>query len=1261
MSPKFIKIVSWNVNGISNKVKRYKIITHLKSLCCDIAMLQETHLNETESLKLKQKWVGQVFFAPGNGASKGTSILISKKLKFNVSDMTADKDGRYVIISGLLEHQKVTLVSIYAPNRGQVKFIANLAVILAQYKDSPILMGGDFNLVHDAMLDRSKCPLPADRVLSASFTELQKTLGVSDVWRCVNPLSREYTFYSKVHNSYSRIDYLLISNSIIQNTINSEIHSLLISDHAPTSITISLDLHLNKTKQWKFDNMYLRDDKFVSMLRDKIALFFETNINSVSSIQTVWEAFKATCRGWCISYGAAKFKEKAQKKKNLELELKRLEMQHMSSPNNITLKNAVLYARAELQSIIHEETSFALYKLKKKYFESGDKAGKMLAFKLKQTENNSSIPTILGPDGIIISDTKQINSAFQAFYSDLYKSECPYNLQVMNDFFKNVPLPQINEQQKNVLDAELQECEVQTAIKALAIGRAPGQDGYTIEFYRTFVDVLSPILTKLYKDIIETQTMPATMNNAVISVVLKQGRDHQQMGNYRPLSLLNNDYKIFAKALAGRLAEVIPSLIHLDQVGFIAGRNASQNMRRLFHVFSEAATFNNPAVAISLDAEKAFDRIEWSYLFNVLGKYGFGKTCLQWIKALYNNPTATVKTNGLISQPFTLSRSTRQGCPVSPSIFLLAIEPLACAIRANQNINGITVCQHMFKINLFADDILLTLTKPEQSIVHLLKLINDFGSFSGYKINWSKSETIPLNKHSHPAILATTPLVWKQQGMKYLGTVIKSPIGNIFEMNGPKLLQTIKDDLRRWTNLPLSLWGRAEVLKMNVLPRLIFLFSSIPMKYPQSWFSDINKQFSLFLWKEKRPRISLRKLSIPRKMGGLGVPDIYTYYLALNAQYPLSWAYKRHTEIGSWSWLEHKIVLNACRNTSLASFWYKPKYDKRIQNPLISFSCEIAKVIHKRLKINGSSLPSCPVWNNPLFTAGGQPLVNDKWKSKNIQSLGQLLHEGEMVPFQQLKTLFNLNNSDSFLYIQLKSIFSTLRLTDTHEYLDSQLQTAINGHKTVSKLYKLLNYDFFELCTSIMKQWEKDVDIQITKEEWKTILSQSNYISKCVRYKLIQLKILFRSYITPQKMHKMNCNLSDLCWHGCGMTGTFIHQLWQCPEVKTFWIKVKDLLCQIFNMNLQLCPTIAILGKNVEGVKSKTTQKLIALAFLTVKRMLLINWKVRKPNCFLLDKWVGEYLELVSMEQAASALDLSKEQSNIFDLVWSALKQTDIN
>lgn len=176
---------------------------------------------------------------------------------------------------------------------------------------------------------------------------------------------------------------------------------------------------------------------------------------------------------------------------------------------------------------------------------------------------------------------------------------------------------------------------------------------------------------------------------------------------------------------------------------------------------SEAASLQYPAVAVSLDAEKAFGRIQWSYLFHILPKFGFGPICIQWIKALYHNPVACVKTNGVISLPFQLFRSTREGCPASPVIFTFTLEHHACAVRANQNTTGITPFNHEFKANLCADDVLLTLSSSDHLVPHLHKLISDFGLFSGYKINWSTSEAISLNCLTCPEHLTSTLIVWK--------------------------------------------------------------------------------------------------------------------------------------------------------------------------------------------------------------------------------------------------------------------------------------------------------------------------------------------------------------------------------------------------------------------------------------------------------------------------------------------------------------------
>ncbi len=139
--------------------------------------------------------------------------------------------------------------------------------------------------------------------------------------------------------------------------------------------------------------------------------------------------------------------------------------------------------------------------------------------------------------------------------------------------------------------------------------------------------------------------------------MLKKDKDPLDCASYRPISLLNCDVKILAKVLASRLEDVLPTVISPDQTGFIKNRQSFFNIRRLLNVvyFQHQSV---PECVVSLDAEKAFDRVEWEYLFLVLEKFGFGPAFLSWIKLLYSAPSAVVLTNGLSSQPFNLHRGT---------------------------------------------------------------------------------------------------------------------------------------------------------------------------------------------------------------------------------------------------------------------------------------------------------------------------------------------------------------------------------------------------------------------------------------------------------------------------------------------------------------------------------------------------------------------------------------------------------------------------
>lgn len=129
-----------------------------------------------------------------------------------------------------------------------------------------------------------------------------------------------------------------------------------------------------------------------------------------------------------------------------------------------------------------------------------------------------------------------------------------------------------------------------------------------------------------------------------------------------------------------------------------------------------------PEVVISLDVEKAFDRVEWGYLFAVLKKFGFGDKFVSWIRLLYAAPQASVHTNDTRSNYFTLTQGTRQGCPLSPLLFSLAIEPLSIPL-----FKGVIRCDKEFKLSLFADDLLLCVSNPIESNSFIQSILVNFG------------------------------------------------------------------------------------------------------------------------------------------------------------------------------------------------------------------------------------------------------------------------------------------------------------------------------------------------------------------------------------------------------------------------------------------------------------------------------------------------------------------------------------------------------
>ena len=405
-------------------------------------------------------------------------------------------------------------------------------------------------------------------------------------------------------------------------------------------------------------------------------------------------------------------------------------------------------------------------------------------------------------------------------------------------------------------------------------GKSPGLDGFPVEYYKKHIYILAPVLTAVYSESLSQGQLPNTFNEALISLILKKHKDPLDPGSFRPVSLINVDCKVLTKVLAMRLENILPDIIHEDQVGFVKGRSSSDNLRRLLHLMWKSRQENTPVAAFFLDAEKAFNRVEWGFLIHVLEAFGFGSGFVNWVKLIYTAPRASVLTNGQTSPFFQLSQGAKQGDPLSPLLCILFLEPLANAIRAEAGITGVKAGGKENKLFLYADDILWLSVDPDSSAPILLDTIEKFSYISGYKINWHKSEVMLVSRGCHPAAVSALRFKWISSGMKHLGIRLTADMSNIMHLNMTPLPQKIRNDLDRWKLLNLTLMGKIKTIKKVVAPKFNYISVMVPVTIPAGIFKQYNQIIRDYLWNGKKPRITMQKLYGSRGKGGLALPNV---------------------------------------------------------------------------------------------------------------------------------------------------------------------------------------------------------------------------------------------------------------------------------------------------------------------------------------------------------------------------------------------------
>ena len=272
--------------------------------------------------------------------------------------------------------------------------------------------------------------------------------------------------------------------------------------------------------------------------------------------------------------------------------------------------------------------------------------------------------------------------AIQTFYKNLYSSTDRESYEhILHDVLDRSKIPQLSDRQRVNMDMQLSEEEVYRAIYSMKNNKSPGSDGLTSEFYKFFWENIKDLLVNSSSYSFGCGILSKEQIKGIIRLIPKKASDKHKLSNWRPITRLNTDYKILTKTLANRLKKYLSDIIYPDQTGFVKGRYIGTNIRFAEGIILYTTQDEEPSWLLALDFKKAFASVTWECIIETLELFGFGDNFLTWIKAIYNETEACVTNNGYNTSWFYPTRGTRQGCCLSPFLFVIVAEVLAIIVR----------------------------------------------------------------------------------------------------------------------------------------------------------------------------------------------------------------------------------------------------------------------------------------------------------------------------------------------------------------------------------------------------------------------------------------------------------------------------------------------------------------------------------------------------------------------------------------------------
>ena len=962
--------MSLNVRGIRDITKRKAFFLFCKRSDADLVLLQETHSSDADVKFWNAQWGSKMHFSHGTNNSAGV-LIASHRFKGDVLEMVPSSDGRWVALTIKLDNAIFIVCNVYgfnshASNSILFRDLSNkLKNMKDKYKDAYIILSGDLNECPNDLEDRFPPRVTHSPQGNNLISSLCSDLSLSDAWRFFNPNLKDFTWSNRSLTLKSRIDLFLISSSCLQFVKEIKHIYAPLTDHKQIILKLGTNQDSNAMRgYWKFNNSLLADESFNNSVKQLVKDVFHDNSNK--DYGKVWEYFKFQVRLIAIK----RSKELKKERNTLEADLMNnlsllLSKETTSSDDEIELRALQI----QLDNIYLDIAKGAFIRSRAKWLEEGERNTSYFFALEKRNAKRKSL-TALNIDGKVCQDPKVISNFVTNFYGKLYESNFNQNkCSIFIDKIKQY-IPPISDDLRVRCDSELLSSEIQKALFSMQKGKSPGVDGLSVSFYVHFWDFIRIPLLNMYNECISNSELTTTMKQGVISLIPKPDKDSLFIDNWRPITLLNIDYKILASVYANRLKTGLDAIIGETQTGFMKNRHISGNIRLVLDLIDYADNINSDAFILFLDFYKAFDTIEHKFLIETIKTFGFGSNFSNVVSMFYKdiNSSAIIKYN--TSQRFQINRGVRQGCNFSPFLFILVTELLAINILKNVSFEGINIFGRELKMSQLADDTTIFL-KDQNQLGPALDLVDQFSDASGLKLNRAKCELLPLH-NCVDKVINNIPV---KDTVKYLGIYVTRDMTTRQDLNFSNRLQKTKMIFNCWLQRDLSILGRVLLSKAEGLSR--FVYPSLSLWVKDSTAKNVSKAFIDFIWKNRSHRLKKDVISNSRAEGGLETLD----FLDTINTFKITWLKKCILNPESIYFFIPNFIFNKLGGLD---FLLRCNFiPDRLPVKLSNFHQQ-ALMAWKMSFVHNFSPHKCLLWNNGQICVRNKSLFLNKWFQKNI-------------------------------------------------------------------------------------------------------------------------------------------------------------------------------------------------------------------------------------------------------------------------------------